>query len=94
MAYEQKPNTGSAFKNDKRTTDKHPNYTGSALIEGDAFFVDAWINVDKKGDRYISLKFKRKEQQADTRTKMMDNFDRGEAARRNERAELDDEIPF
>jgi len=33
MAYEQKPNTGSLFKNDRKEADTHPDYKGSALID-------------------------------------------------------------
>ena len=68
MAFEHKPNHGSAFKNDKRKKDdpethSRPNYTGDALIGGVAYFMDAWINVRENGDRYISAKFKAKDQQ-------------------------------
>jgi hypothetical protein len=63
MAYEQKPNTGSLFKNDRKTTDQHPAATGSALIDGVEYFVDAWTNESAKG-KYQSLKFKRKDKQA------------------------------
>ena len=63
MAYEQKDLTGSLFKNERKTTDQHPGMTGSALIDGVAYFVDSWKNVDSKGQPYLSMKFKRKEKQ-------------------------------
>jgi type II secretory pathway component PulJ len=62
MAYEQKPNTGSIFKNERKTTDQHPGGTGSCLIDGVEYFVDAWTNESPKG-KYQSLKFKRKDKQ-------------------------------
>lgn len=62
MAFEMKPNTGSLFKNEKRTSDTHPNATGSVLIDGVAYFCDAWTN-DGPGGKYQSLKFKRKDKQ-------------------------------
>lgn len=61
--YEVKPNTGSLFKNDNRTQDTHAHARGSALIDGVDYFVDAWTNVAKNGDKYQSLKFKRKDKQ-------------------------------
>lgn len=61
--YEKKDNTGSLFKNERATTDKHPQATGSAMIEGVEYFVDAWTNQDRNGNRYQSLKFKRKDKQ-------------------------------
>jgi hypothetical protein len=63
LAYEAKPNTGSLWKNDNRTQDTHAHARGSALIDGVEYFVDAWTNIDKKGDRYQALKFKRKDKQ-------------------------------
>ena len=64
MAYEMKPDSGSLFKNDKRDKDTHPHAKGSALIDGVEFWVDAWTNTDKNGNKYQSLKFKRKDTQA------------------------------
>lgn len=62
MAYEQKPNTGSLFKNDRKEADTHPDYKGSALIDGlGDCWLDAWINTAKDGSRYMSLKIKPKE---------------------------------
>ena len=62
MSYEQKPNTGSLFRNDRKESDTHPDYKGSALIDGlGDCWLDAWINTAKDGSKYMSLKFKAKE---------------------------------
>lgn len=73
MAYEQKDNTGSLFKNDRREKDSHPHATGSATIDGVEYWVSAWTKEGQKG-RWQSLSFQRKEQAAsesksDTRAK-------------------------
>lgn len=94
MAYEQKPNTGALFRNDKREKDTHAHARGDALIDGVAYYVDAWTNTDRNGNKYQSLKFKRKEQVQrvadDPRTHgtVADDMDGGSAAA------PDDEIPF
>jgi uncharacterized protein (DUF736 family) len=62
MAYEQKPNTGSLFKNDKKEADSHPDYKGTALIDGlGECWLDAWINTSANGTKYMSLKLKPKD---------------------------------
>ncbi len=61
MAYEQRDLTGSLFRNDRKESDTHPDYKGSALLNGVDHWVDAWINTSKSGDKYMSLKFKPKE---------------------------------
>jgi len=61
MAYEQRDNTGSLFKNDRKEADTHPDYKGSALLNGVEHWLDAWINTAKDGSKYMSLKFKRKD---------------------------------
>ncbi len=69
MAYEQKPNTGSLFKNERKTQDTHADYNGSQLIccpkceKVSAYYQDAWINTDKNGKKYMSQKLKPKEGQ-------------------------------
>lgn len=66
--YEIKPNTGSLFRVEDRKSDTHPEYSGSALIEGVEYFVDAWVNEvksgPKAGKKYFSFKFKPKQQQS------------------------------
>ena len=88
MAYEQRDLTGSLFKNDKKETDSHPNARGSALIDGVAYWLDAWTNEAKDGSKYQSLKFKRKDAQIDnamgSRQSVPAPFD----------DDLDSDIPF
>ena len=55
--YEQKDNSGSLFKNDKREKDTHANARGKAMIGGVMYYIDAWTNESAKG-KYQSLKFK------------------------------------
>ncbi len=62
MAFEIKPDSGSLFRNDRKETDSHPLYKGSALIGGVEYWLDAWLNESPNlGVKYMSLKFKPKE---------------------------------
>lgn len=63
MAYEMKDNSGSLFKNERREKDTHAHARGSALIDGVEYWLDAWTNEDRNGNKYQSLKFKRKDGQ-------------------------------
>jgi hypothetical protein len=60
LAYEPKDMTFSLFPNKDRKTDKHPNLTGTAIINGDAYFIDGWTNQDRNGNKYIAGKLKPK----------------------------------
>lgn len=61
MAYEIKDLSGSLFKNQHKTTDSHPNATGSAMIDGVEYWVSAWTKKDKNGNPWQSLAFTRKD---------------------------------
>tara|TARA_S200002703_G_scaffold118308_1_gene103962 strand:+ start:3558 stop:3824 length:267 start_codon:yes stop_codon:yes gene_type:complete len=62
MAYEQKNNTGSLFRNEKKETENHPDYNGSMLIDGTEYWISGWINTAKSsGKKYFGLSFKKKE---------------------------------
>ncbi len=61
MAYEQRDNSGSLFRNDRREKDTHPHAKGTALIDGVEYWVDAWTKEDRNGNKFQSLSFKRKE---------------------------------
>lgn len=61
MPYEQRDMSGSLFRNDKRETDNHPNLKGSAMINGEEFWVSAWTKVSKSGEKWVSLSFQPKD---------------------------------
>lgn len=67
MAYEIRENTGSTFKNQKKETDKHPNVTGSCLIDGKEYWMSGWTKKDKNGNAWQSWSFKTKEEKQDAK---------------------------
>lgn len=61
------PNSGAVFVNKRKESNTDPDRTGSAEIDGVEYWVSGWINDGKEG-KYLKLKFKRKEQKAETAT--------------------------
>lgn len=54
MAFQQKRNTGALFKNSRKTNDSGPDYRGDLNINGQAYWLAAWIKDGNKG-KYMSL---------------------------------------
>lgn len=80
MAYEQRDNSGSLFKNERKADPKHADYTGTIMVDGKTYWLNAWIKTGKKG-KFMSLSVKPK--------------DGAQAApRKSERNDMDDEITF
>jgi hypothetical protein len=84
MAFQQKPNRGSLFRNDDKSKDEDRDYAGSINVEGREFWLSGWINETKAGNKYLSLSIKPKDEQSRDKAKP-----KGNAAR-----ELNDAIPF
>tara|TARA_R110002126_G_scaffold210336_1_gene356960 strand:- start:322 stop:588 length:267 start_codon:yes stop_codon:yes gene_type:complete len=59
--YEQKNNSGSLFKNDRKETDNHPDYNGSCLVNGSEMWMSAWLKTSASGKKFMSFSFKSKE---------------------------------
>lgn len=53
-------NRGVLFKNDKREQDNHPHYRGSINVNGEEFWLSAWLKESEKG-KFMSLSVKPKE---------------------------------
>jgi hypothetical protein len=58
MAYEQRDNSGSLFKNATKTSENSPDYSGKAMVGGVEHFMDAWIKTSKDGAKWMSFSFK------------------------------------
>lgn len=58
MAYEQRDNSGSLFKNDKDGNEKRPDYTGKCMVNGEMKDISAWIKKSASGTTFMSLAFK------------------------------------
>lgn len=88
MAYQHKPNSGSLWKNLKREKDTHPEYKGSAMIDGVEYWVSAWVNTSQQdGSKYFGMKYERKDaQQAQAPQQAAQDFQAP--------ADMDPDIPF
>ena len=63
MAYEQRELSGSIFVNDDKQKETHPDFKGSALIDGKAYWVSGWKKKTGAGKTWLSLSFKAKDAQ-------------------------------
>jgi len=49
-------NSGALFRNDKKATEQHPDYTGNITIEGKEYYLSAWVNESRTGQKYFAIK--------------------------------------
>ncbi len=54
---ETKNNTGAIFKNDKKTSETHPDYKGKVNVNGADMEVALWLKESKSGTKYFSATF-------------------------------------
>lgn len=79
MAYEQKDNSASMFRNDKEgKSENFPDWGGSGKIGGVEYYVSAWEKEGKNGG-FFSLSFKPKSETGKKAIKeakaVVDDFD-------------------
>lgn len=67
MAFIQKPNEGSLFKNEKKSSANHPDYTGTLNVNGASMRLSAWKNTSKGGKTYLKISVSEEKALADNR---------------------------
>ena len=94
MAFEQKDFSGSLFRNDRKETDKHPDFTGSAKIDGVEYWVSGWTKQPKDGKKgFLSLAFNAKDESR--RPKADNGFSDPKQKAAGARSDnFEDDIPF
>lgn len=45
-------NKGVLFHNDDKTDDRQPDYKGNINVNGEAFWLNAWVRESKNGLKY------------------------------------------
>jgi len=88
MAYEPKPGSFSLFKNERKTQDNHPDYSGQLLdLQGNEFWLSAWLK-EANGKKFFSGSIKPKDAKAESKPKAKAKPDNTSFS------DIDDEIPF
>ena len=83
MAYEMRAGQGSLFKNDKKTSESHPNLKGKVMLpNGEVRWVSGWTNTTSAGEKWINLSIGELVQGG------------GQAQAKPAVVESDDDIPF
>ena len=53
--YEKKHGAGVLFKNTRKETERHPDYTGDIHLDGTDYWLSAWVKESKGGMKYLSV---------------------------------------
>lgn len=91
-------NSGALFKNDKKEKPSQPDYKGSLNVAGVDYWLAAWLNTSKGGQKYMSVKVTAKDGQRTSvdvaREDPPQTLAQKAAASAPDKGEFDDDIPF
>jgi hypothetical protein len=51
---EKRDNSGVLFANDKKDNEKAPNYKGNMMVDGQEYWLSAWVKEGKNG-KFLGL---------------------------------------
>jgi uncharacterized protein (DUF736 family) len=55
VSYEQRDGQGALFKNDEKHGERDPDYRGNIKINGQEYWLSAWLKTSKEGKKFMSL---------------------------------------
>lgn len=90
MAYEQRDNSGTAFRNDKKK-DSHPDWRGDLMVKGGKYRISIWEKQGKKGP-FLSISLEENRQENSTSPTPTGNQNSG--TRPSADLPIDDDYPF
>lgn len=85
-------NRGSIWKNEKKETDTHPDFTGSLNVNGVEYWVSAWKRKQGASEKAPALSFSIKPKDASTGTPQRQDTPSNE--RTDTFSDFDSDIPF
>lgn len=102
MAYDN-TNSGLLAKNQRKEKDSHPDYSGSINVDGQEYWLSAWIKEGREGtklegQKYFSLSVKPKDAQPEQRRAPAPAPRAPQQPQRRQQAtsfdDMDSDIPF
>ena len=84
--FEQRDNSGTLFRNDRKEQPNHADYQGECMVDGNLYYMNAWLKEGKNG-KFFSFSFRPKAPQGKPQTS---------APAKSSKPRLDDDsdVPF
>ncbi len=89
------PGQGSLFRNQKKSTDNHPDLTGTMIgPDGKEMWVSVWNKRSKNGNEWFSMACRWKDSDTKTQEPISEKAKAREPNWAKTKAPIDDDIPF
>ena len=89
-----KDNSGALFKEEEKKSEKHPDYKGNCLVNGQKMYIAAWINESQSGKKYMSLSFSAPSTDAKYKKENSSASAKPEFSEPNASVGVDNDLPF